>query len=72
MANVVIIGVRGDSQLYAADLDAGTLSPLVGDLPQEAASLAALRQSGNGAFKGVDFAVSLSSATQVAASFHET
>ncbi|MFD1747498.1 hypothetical protein ACFSE1_18670 [Rhizobium helianthi] len=72
MANVIVLGVQGSSELYMVDLDAGTVTPLVGGLPEEAASLAALRKTGTVVTKGVDFAVSLSAPLAAAGSFHES
>lgn len=67
MAKAVIIGIPGETGLWLADLDAGTVKPLnpTGDL----ATVSDLRKTGGTFVKGVDLAVAVSSA-QVALSGH--
>ncbi|AIC28554.1 MULTISPECIES: hypothetical protein [Rhizobium] len=67
MTKVVIIGIPGETGLWLADLDAGTVTPLnpTGDL----ATASNLRKAGGIIVKGVDLAVAVSSA-QVALSGH--
>jgi hypothetical protein len=64
MANVVVFGVTGETDLWIADLQAGTvkrLDAVTGDLAQAAG----LRKSGGTVVKNVDFAVGVSSAKEV-------
>jgi len=67
MAKAVIIGIPGETGLWLADLDAGTVKPLdpTGDL----ATANSLRKTGGTFVKSVDFAVGVSSA-QAALSGH--
>jgi hypothetical protein len=66
MANVVVIGVPGDSQLYLADLKAGTVTPLS---PQAGSTLGVadqLRNAGATIVKGVNLAVAVGGAEKAA------
>lgn len=65
MANVVVIGISGESGLWLADLAAGTVTQLPQPLSGQLASAEALRRSGAAVVKGVDFAVAVSSAGPV-------
>lgn len=65
---VVVIGIEGETGLWIADLDAGTVAPLTpssGDLK----TVSDLRAGGSVITKGVDFAVTVKSA-ETAASGH--
>lgn len=72
MANVIVLGVQGETGLYMIDIEAGTVTPLTDGLPAEAASLGQLRKSGAVVTKGVDFAISLTGPAPVAGSFLES
>lgn len=67
MAKAVIIGIPGETGLWLADLDAGTVKPL--DPTGELATSNGLRKAGGTFVKNVDFAVGVSSA-QAAVSGH--
>ena len=66
MARVIVIGVPGDSKLYVADLDAGTVQPLEA-VSGALASASSLRANGATVTKGVDFAVAVKSGDAAAA-----
>ncbi|MBB4567994.1 hypothetical protein [Rhizobium leucaenae] len=62
----VVIGIPGDPQLYLADTQAGTVTPLA---PQAQSALHAadqLRQSGATIVKGVNLAVAVGGAEKAA------
>lgn len=72
MAKLIILSVAGESQLYAADLESGTVVPVTGQPTGELASLIALTQSGAVVTKGVKAAIALDSSSSIASSFHES
>ena len=72
MAKLIILSVAGESQLYAADLEAGTVVPVTGQPTGELASLITLTQSGAVVTKGVKAAIALESSSSIASSFHES
>jgi hypothetical protein len=64
MADVVVFGVAGETDLWIADIKAGTvnrLDAITGDLAQAAG----LRKFGGAFVKDVDFAIAVSSAKEV-------
>lgn len=67
MANVVVLGIPGETGLWVADFEAGTVTALAAPAPGPLASANDLRASGVTLVKGVDFAVAVSSAAKVAA-----
>lgn len=71
MANAAIIGVSGEAGLWLADFTAGTIVLLSEPLSGELATTASLRGQGVTVVKGIDFAVAVSSAAEVASSHHE-
>lgn len=64
MAKVVVIGIPGETGLWLADLDNGTVRPL-NSVTGELASVNALRKPGSAFVKNVDLAVAVSSADVV-------
>lgn len=71
MAKLVILKITGDDQLYAADLEAGTVVAVDGQPIGELASLLVLAQSGAVVTKGVNAAIALDPSASIASSFHE-
>lgn len=71
MSKVVVIGFPGDPNLYLADVDAGTFTPL-NNVTGALASASQLRASGGVVIKDVDFAVAISSAASVSAGLFDT
>jgi hypothetical protein len=71
MSKVVVIGVAGESGLWLADLENGTVTRLGDDLSGTLASAAALRKEGATVVKGVDFALAASSAQNISSSHFE-
>lgn len=71
MANAAIIGVSGETGLWLADFTAGTIVALGEPLSGELATTASLRGQGVTVIKGIDFAVAVASAAEVASSHHE-
>lgn len=69
MANVVIIGIAGEKELWVADLDAGTVTKV--PEPSTGALQVAndLRNKGGTVTKGVNLAVLASSAGAVAGGY---
>ncbi|WP_082477902.1 MULTISPECIES: hypothetical protein [unclassified Rhizobium] len=65
MAKVVIIGIPGESGLWIADIDAGTVTPLEAPAEGPLAAANRLRAGGTVVTKGVDLAVAISSAAKV-------
>lgn len=61
MSKTVVFGFPGDSQLYVADVGAGTVKPLE-DTDGRASELRSNRAS---SMPGIDFAVALSPADKV-------
>jgi hypothetical protein len=64
MAEVVVLGVDGEDDLWIADFKAGTLQRLDG-VSGELAQAADLRKAGGVVIKKVNFAVAVSSAKEV-------
>ncbi|MCF3640591.1 hypothetical protein LXM94_11510 [Rhizobium sp. TRM95111] len=61
MARIVVLGLPGETGLWIADLDTGTVAAMA---PPETGALGAanvLRESGAAIVKGVDFAVAVAS-----------
>ncbi|MCV9963206.1 hypothetical protein OIU34_14955 [Pararhizobium sp. BT-229] len=71
MAKVVVIGIPGETDLWLADLTAGTVTALPKPLTGELATAEALRSAGGAVIKGVDFAVAVSSEAQVFAGHYD-
>ncbi|GAB1583744.1 hypothetical protein PPNSA23_36870 [Phyllobacterium phragmitis] len=69
MAQVVVLGLSGSTDLWLVDFDAGTVTPVApsGDSPLGQAD--SLRQAGATIVKGVDFAITASSASAVGGGF---
>lgn len=69
MAKVVVLGIEGDSKLWIADLEAGTVVPL--DVPVKGAlgNANELRESGAVVVKGVNLAVSVSTSSAVSSGY---
>lgn len=70
MAKVVVIGIAGESGLWLADLDAGTVTPIKDAPSGDLGAAVALSKQGITVTKGVSLAVTASSAAQVAAGLH--
>ena len=64
MARVVIIGIPGESGLWMADLDAGTVVPVDGALSDEI--MAAQADGDETMVKGVRLAVAMNSGSDIA------
>jgi hypothetical protein len=64
MAKVVVIGLPGETGLWVADLDAGTITPLQPTVGSPLESASKLRASGAAIIKGVDFSVTVNSAAE--------
>ena len=64
MAKVVVIGLPGETGLWVADIDAGTVTPLQPTAGSPLDSANKLRASGVAINKGVDFSVAGSSAAE--------
>jgi hypothetical protein len=62
MTNFIVVGVPGDTQLYLADLSAGTVSPLNIPAGSDLGIADQLRNSGATIIKGVNLAVAVGSA----------
>ena len=61
MSKVIVLGLAGETQLYVADVAAGTIVPL----DDSDGRAGALRSAGAPVARGVDFAVALSPADPV-------
>ncbi|MGV1917822.1 hypothetical protein [Rhizobium sp. 22-785-1] len=61
MARIVVIGTPGESGLWVADLDAGTVKPFQAPAGSELEAAGKLRAGGASIIKGVDFAVTVKS-----------
>lgn len=73
MANFVVIGITGDTQLYLADLSAGTISPLAPQPGSPLSTIDQLRNAGATVTRGVNLAVTVGSASDAASGrFDET
>lgn len=66
MNKAVIIGIEGETGLWLADLEKGTVTPVTVPLTGNLAPAAALREKGVTVVKGVNFAVAFESAAVVA------
>ncbi|AVA23413.1 MULTISPECIES: hypothetical protein [unclassified Rhizobium] len=66
MTNFVVIGVPGNSQLYLADLGAGTISPLAAPAGSDLGTADQLRNAGATIIKGVNLAVAVGSSADAA------
>jgi hypothetical protein len=64
MAKVVVIGLPGETGLWIADLDAGTVAPLQPAAGSPLESAGKLRAGGTTVINGVDFAVAVRSAAE--------
>ncbi|MEZ2222174.1 hypothetical protein [Rhizobium sp. RCC_161_2] len=62
MANFVVFGIPGDSQLYLADIGAGTISPLNVPAGSDLGAADQLRNAGATIIKGVNLAITVGSA----------
>jgi hypothetical protein len=71
MAQVVLIGIPGEDGLWLADLVKGSVTPLEGGLSGNLAAVESVRQAGGTVMKDVDFAVAVSSASEIASGFLE-
>ena len=71
MAKVVVIGIKGETGLWAADLDAGTVTPINEPLTGDLATIAPWRKRGTSIFKGVDVAVAILTPAEAAGGLHE-
>ncbi|WP_137128993.1 hypothetical protein [Rhizobium sp. FY34] len=71
MSKVVVIGVKGETGLWLADLEQGTVVPLKEELSGALASAAELRKDGATVVKGIDFALAASSATVIFSGVYE-
>lgn len=66
MARIVVIGLSGDEQLFLADIDAGTVQPMVAPTSGALADANDLRTAGGTIVKGVNLAAAVSSSEQAA------
>jgi hypothetical protein len=71
MAGVVILGLTGEDGLWVVDLEAGAVLPLNPGPQGDMAAAASYRRLGASFFKGVDFAVHVTTAAQAAEGLHE-
>lgn len=71
MAGVVILGLTGEDGLWQVDLEAGTVLPLASQPSGDLSTAASFRKVGAGFFKGVDFAVHVTTAAEAAEGLHE-
>jgi hypothetical protein len=62
MAKIVVIGIPGDTQLYLADIDAGTVTPLSPPAGSDLGVADQLRNGGAVIVSGVNLAVAVGSA----------
>lgn len=69
MAKVVVIGIEGESGLWAADLDAGTVVKIANPTQAELAAADKLRSAGATIVKGVNLAITAQSTASVAGGF---
>lgn len=66
MANVVVMGVTGRQGLWVVDIDAGTVTPLPEPTTGNLKTVVDLRAVGASVIKGVDVAISVGSAGDIA------
>ncbi|MCO5963692.1 hypothetical protein [Sinorhizobium meliloti] len=66
MDGVIVIGVAGGKDLYVADLDAGTIKPITPPTTGALQTVVDLRSAGASVIKGVDVAISVTSAEDAA------
>lgn len=71
MANVVVLGVADKQGLWVVDIDAGTVTPLPEPTSGNLKNVVDLRAAGASVIKGVDVAISIASASDVAAGHME-
>lgn len=62
MANIVVIGVEGQSDVYVVDLDAKTVETLAAPAASALGKADELRNAGASVIRGVNLAVKVSSA----------
>lgn len=67
MAQVVVIGMQGDDNLWIADFENGTLAPMAAAASGAYAEVNAQRAAGAAMIKGIDFAVPMSATASVSA-----
>ena len=67
MANIIVFGIPGDTQLYLADLAAGTVAPLNVPAGSDLGVADQLRRSGATITKGVNLAVTVGSSASAGA-----
>ncbi len=71
MAKIVVLGLKGEAGLWAADLDAGTVTPITEPLAGDMATVGPWRQNGVAIMKGVDVAVAVMTPAEAAGGLHE-
>ena len=71
MAKTVILGITGETGLWVADLQSGTITPVNGQLSGELSNAASLRGAGVSLTKGVDLAIAISTSELPATGIHE-
>jgi hypothetical protein len=71
MTKTVIFGITGETGLWVADLQSGTITPVKGQLSGELANAASLREAGVSLTKGVDIAIAVSASELPASGIHE-
>lgn len=71
MAGVVVLGLVGQDGLWVVDFEAGAVLPLDPVPEGDMATAASYRKVGASFYKGVDFAVHVTTAAQAAEGLHE-
>jgi hypothetical protein len=71
MAKVVVLGVTGEKGLWVVDIDARTVTPLAEPAAGNLKNVVELQAAGASVIKGVDVAISVESAGQVASGHME-
>lgn len=71
MAKVVVIGITGEKGLWVVDIDAGTVTPLAEPTTGNLKNVVELQAAGASIIKGVDIAIAVESAGQVASGHME-
>lgn len=69
MAKFVVFGLPGESELWLADIELGTIAPLETPEGGTLAFANELRKAGTTLTKGVDFAIMINSGDDIAGSF---